>query len=81
MQGLTYRSESVCRLAGGTAHAAPYWCTDTRFAGAYWCFDEEAKEVEEEGPVEEQGRNEKGRRKKKKKKEEKCSDTWEAAAS
>ncbi|RRT84722.1 hypothetical protein B296_00013551, partial [Ensete ventricosum] len=65
----------------GTTRAALYWCTNTWYAGAYWCFNEEEKEVKEEGSMEEQRRKkEKGRwNKKKKEKEEKWSDTWDAA--
>ncbi|RWW41705.1 hypothetical protein BHE74_00052799 [Ensete ventricosum] len=69
--GLTYRSEPVCQLADGTARAAPYWHTDTWYVAASRCFDEEDKEVEDKGSVEEY-------RRKKEKEEKKCSDTWEA---
>ncbi|RRT74810.1 hypothetical protein B296_00028136 [Ensete ventricosum] len=54
-----------------------YQCTDIQYADAYRCFDEEEKEGEVEGVMEEHRRKkEKGRRKKKKEEEEKkCSDS------
>ncbi|RWW21163.1 hypothetical protein BHE74_00014305, partial [Ensete ventricosum] len=81
---VVYHTDVACANyvgTDGTTRAALYWCTNTWYAGAYWCFDEEEKEVKEEGSMEEQRRKkEKGRwNKKKKEKEEKWSDTWDAA--
>ncbi|RWW21920.1 hypothetical protein BHE74_00017839 [Ensete ventricosum] len=49
-------------------HTGLYRCTDTWYAGAYWRLDDEGKEREVEGAVDEPRRKEEGRRRKKRRK-------------
>ncbi|RRT82788.1 hypothetical protein B296_00002575 [Ensete ventricosum] len=59
------------RQTAGMVRDGLYRCTDTWYAGAYWRLDDEGKEREVEGAVDEPRRKEEGRRRRRRKKRRK----------